>query len=300
MKYNEINNISDIDKLLSGLSDFMFLSSEARTLLLKIKDGASNIKLYGYFLLDEVFDCDIRFIYGISSAPAVEKVENSDSIFSKLKTYGLSNKFKGLLGKNAQELIPPIYDTMELLGEEYLIVSKNNKRGVYSLNGELICPVEYDTIEIFGDNYFRVSSNEKWGVYSYNGELICPVEYDKIFEMSEYTFASGKDEKVGFHDTYGNIVIEHKFRWVEMIDYEPIGEAFVFRNGIAKVYTEDGKIGYCFHIDHYGNQIDKEVVAWDFTPEDDEQFDWPHPSDSYFNDGPDYLEGDWSNGWNID
>lgn len=99
-------------------------------------------------------------------------------------------KCKGLLSSNGKEIIPCMYDRIELFGW-YILVFKNSLCGAYSYAGKQILETEFDCVKAVGmDNCVALICRNKYklyGVYSKDGEEIIPCRHKKIkYEESNY------------------------------------------------------------------------------------------------------------------
>ncbi|MBK6835635.1 MAG: WG repeat-containing protein [Bacteroidetes bacterium] len=105
----------------------------------------------------------------------------------------------GLLDSAGKQIVPPVYDYMESLGDG-VIVKQKNKWGMLNKNAKLLIPCLYDKISKVTEGkddhivYFIVEQKELYGVYNMKGKLIISVKYNEI----GYRYIDGKfDFKLG-------------------------------------------------------------------------------------------------------
>ncbi len=58
----------------------------------------------------------------------------------------VENGKKGLLSKDGEELVKPIYEKLYYLSSDIIIVSKEEKEGIININGKIILEIKYDRI----------------------------------------------------------------------------------------------------------------------------------------------------------
>lgn len=225
-----------------------------------------GLKIYGYFYDEKnpTYRSTQFFLFGRTILRS--SVENKGvGIFSQLKQYGSSNKYKGLINIFGKEIIPNNYERfypfipIECDGYTILIAEKYGKKGLVS-----ICN----------------SSSE--------GQILTPVKYDDFFYANEYTLGFVKDKKVGFMNMNGVEVIEAKFILKEGYNQ------FFDCKALVKL---DAKDCVPVYINHYGDIIE-------YYQEDDYTTTYGNGTGYYpYGELPsslDAYEGDTSNYWNND
>ena len=227
-----------------------------------------GLKIYGYF-----FDEDNPsnrgkqfFLFGRTIQRSA--FENDGvGIFSRLKQYGSSNRYKGLISIFGKEIISNNYEcftpfiSLECDGFTLLIAEKYGKKGLIS-----ICNSFFD------------------------GKILTPVIYDDFFYANEYTLGFVKDDKVGFMNMNGVEVIKAEFIIKDGYNLFQNCKALVKLNSNNSVPV---------YINHYGDIIEyyeDEVVDYFPTFGNGTGYypygDLPSSLDAY--------EGDPSNYWNND
>lgn len=76
-----------------------------------------------------------------------------------------------------------IYESIQLVCQNRVIVSKDGKSGVIDRHNNIILPIEYNSLYFLFDNLYKTKNNEgKWGVINEQGNLVLKYEYDLILE----------------------------------------------------------------------------------------------------------------------
>lgn len=218
-----------------------------------------NLIIDGYYVDDSNV---VKYIvFGKIVVP--ESTEQASiGIFAKLKAYGQSGKYKGIMSPNGDVLIPNNYHSIEY------------------------CP--------FRASSFLVSRKGQVGIIQDDGKLIISVSYERLFDAGERTIGFIKDGLMGFMNLNGLEVIKEQ--------YEPWVNSEQFEDGLASVHLRiDGTRCYAV-IDHYGLFESVEIADYICDDNDyHEQYlgtgyypygDLPDALDAY--------EGDSSNRWNTD
>mgnify|MGYP003290991458 CR=1 FL=1 len=121
------------------------------------QNGKYGLIHTGYF--------DYKIVYPI----VCDSITYAQHYMQKIQVNGKYGLFK--LDEDLRILVEPIYDSIELLGEdEFYLLKKDNKMGIYH-NGVVILP-EYDEIklpDVFGWVY--VKKNNQWGYIGINKEF---------------------------------------------------------------------------------------------------------------------------------
>lgn len=225
-----------------------------------------GLKLYGYFYdeNDPSYRGKQFFIFGRTILR--DSVSNKGvGVFSQIKQYGSSNKYKGLINIFGEEIIHNNYEcftpfiSIECDGHTLLIAEKYGKKGLVS-----IC-----------------------NSYS-EGQIHTPAKYDDFFYANEYTLGFVKDGKVGFMNMNGVEVIEA--RYILKDGYNQFHDC----KALVKIDSKDTVPVY---INHYGDIIE-------YYEEEDYNPTFGNGTGYYpFGDLPsslDAYEGDSSNYWNND
>jgi hypothetical protein len=165
------------------------------------------------------------------------------------------------------------YDIIQQIDDDILRVKKNNLWGVINYENKELIPIIYDKIEMMGSKYSKVFKGGKMGLY-FDGEIILSVGYDELKSYSirkegkiYLAFIAKKDNLYGFFDNKGAVIIPVECQELDLfyskylklkknglygvvkvngdVLYKPIYkeinfEPFAF-HGVMKVATKKGK-----------------------------------------------------------
>ncbi len=205
--------------------------------------------------IDAIVD-DVTLLHGMFCVKR-EKIELNSSE-NKMSVPYRYLKY-GLVDSSGRELIPPVYEKLELLtdglwkmneGELYGVINAsktiiipalftelsysdgfifttlNEKKGVYNTKGSVVLPNTYTNIDL-KSGYFFVTSDQYDGIFSSSGEQLIPLEYN-IFGFSDGLFFVQNKSKYGFLNEKGLPITN------EMYD-----DAHEFNDGLALVKKEN-------------------------------------------------------------
>lgn len=133
-----------------------------------------GLKLYGCFYSEES-KMDILFCFGQTICSDTLLSPSENTIFSKLKLYGSSCKYKGLKDIRGKVLLRNMYDDIDFFyatqTDAYFIVRKDVKKGVYKFT--------HDKLEVISQFQFEdlFDAGEYTCGYIKNGMLVlCPLK----------------------------------------------------------------------------------------------------------------------------
>ncbi|MCM1141232.1 MAG: WG repeat-containing protein [Muribaculum sp.] len=239
MEYINVNNFNNIRELVERLNAQSFYTGSYDFLL------SDDLTIYGFFN-DESSEYGERnlFVFGKTIRPDDIIQPTSDSIFSKLKQYGMSGKYKGLLNAKGEVILPNIYDD--------------------------ICLFAYDRI--------LIEKNAKFGIVDTSGKILAEPKYDQLFDAWEYTIGFVLDNRVGFMNTNCSVVIDPKFDKASAYNHFNDGIIVVSEiiNGLSYQYCID-HYGLIKGEMEFIGQDDESLPPYD-THNDDEYSD---PLDAY-------------------
>lgn len=89
--------------------------------------------------------------------------------------------------------------------EEIRILSRNES---YSIEDFEKKQLEYDSIQLLYNNLLKVSINNKYGVTDISGQEILSVSFDELFLLNEHFIQTQNGSKITIYDTVGKIVFE--------------------------------------------------------------------------------------------
>lgn len=146
-----------------------------------------------------------------------------------------NNKW-GVINQNGKYIINPTYTEMIIVPDETTALfacvdevdytAETYKTSIINQNGEkqfteyedaeLI--VNYDSAQVlwYENNVIRVKNAGKYGLINFKGRELLKCEYDSIEALQgvKNTFVITKDNKVGLSDSFGNIIVEAKYKQI--------------------------------------------------------------------------------------
>lgn len=150
-----------------------------------IKD--EHISIFGIFVANEKF-C---VVYGKTLRPdEIPQECDKGTVFSKLKVYGSSKEYKGVVDGTGRSVIPTQYTEIRPLMNDILCVrTKSGKYGLRRLSGEIVADAEYDGFGPVSESLFSAYYNGKLGFLNLKGEMEIPFEYEK--DNEDVLFSGG-------------------------------------------------------------------------------------------------------------
>ena len=147
------------------------------------------------------------------------------------------------VGQTALWRVAPMYDSMEVIGDGLLKVSKGNLYGVISYDGKEMLPCSYSTITPFheGCSLFLVGEDELKGILYSDGQSRhldgYAVDSSAPYYSEGLLAVKNNKDLWGYVDKYGELKIKCEYV-----------EAHPFAFGLASVRD----LNYYFHIDRMG------------------------------------------------
>lgn len=147
---------------------------------------------------------------------------NGLSIFEENNKYGIVNKFgnvqlvpqydkiylsdidgvyifningrMGAMNASFKQIIPPIYDWLNIGENGYFTAQKDGKYGFLNPDGKMAIPFKYDNADIFKANVGLacVELNGKYGYVNTIGEETIPLMYDQVYRFEDSGYAMVK------------------------------------------------------------------------------------------------------------
>lgn len=267
-----------------------------------IKD--EHVQVEGIFIANE----KLYLVYSkVATREEVEAVKDK-GIFARLKVYGSSGKYKGIVNGEGNSIIPNMYNSVEpFMNDIIKIEFKGNKFGLMRISGEIIVEPKYDRIDSLGELVFAVILNGKLGFMNLKGETVIPFDYEAFDE--EVVFFNGLacvlklmddgSSKFGYINHSNEVVIPFQFS---------SAETFQGKDYIENWITYPAGGNKCYTRDTYKLALDGTVIFVDSEHYEDiswlREWEANHPYDEsrryYDDDSLDAFEGNSSNRWNID
>lgn len=255
--YKQFNSNKEIENFFSEINKHIYIQVENWY-------NHNGLYLHGCFYNKEEKGYFNNYLFCFSQTIESNKLQplKNNLIFSNLKLYGSSHKYKGLK----------------------------------DIRGNVILSNQFDKIELFYTTeitiYFKIEKNHKKGIYKFESdkiENIVPIQFEDFFDAGEYTWGYIKDGNVGFMSLEGKCITEARYKNSPDLNHFINGKALTCLNSSTAVNI---------YINHYGDFIDFSEND-DFTSEDFGLGTNNYPYED-LPDRLDAYEGDESNFWNTD
>ncbi|OGO88094.1 MAG: hypothetical protein A2Y24_07510 [Clostridiales bacterium GWE2_32_10] len=119
----------------------------------------------------------------------------------------LKDKKYGFINPYGQEVIPCIYENMEIFESDVARACIDGKCGLINRKGEHVIDFIYDEIAKFSDGCAVVRKGEKKGAINQEGEGIIPCMYENLFDSKYGMIRTKLDGKYGYINSDGNLAI---------------------------------------------------------------------------------------------
>lgn len=215
MIYTTINTPSDLSKLYEQIERHVFGIESSKFL------REQSIKVYGFFHNDnDSIDDNTLIVYGKTIAPDELPSIPSTSIFSKVKQYGSSFRYKGLYNVFGKVILEPQFDEITYFEYGIFIGKRKDRCCLIKANGVRLTNLTYDNFFDAGENTIAFVANQKLGFMNVCGEIVIEAQYDCY--LSKGKFENGFAEVVKVDDEGESYLrIDHYNCVVENIDYVP-------------------------------------------------------------------------------
>ena len=152
----------------------------------------------------------IAFFSSYSKSSKIFSFKINDYIATK-NTYDGFLKFDNnfLLGKKdglvalidtlGNEVIPPLFSSIERLDGDTLFKVIKFKQGIYNINQGLITPTEYEDITPFKNAFAQAVKKSKKGLLNRKGELVAPTEFESFQFQDEFVKAF-QGQKMNYYE----------------------------------------------------------------------------------------------------
>lgn len=124
----------------------------------------------------------------------------------------------GVIDTEGNEVLPPIYKKLTVLGDDLFMVKKG--MGLINKQGKDVVVPSYDGISFLSDGFIKVTMNstvsKSNGVLGPNLQPILPLEYSEILYLEDDVFAVKKEGSLkALADTRGKVLTKPKYQEIK-------------------------------------------------------------------------------------
>lgn len=115
-----------------------------------------------------------------------------------------------------------LYDDIQPVNNELFIVTISGKKGLINGSGKNIALATYDCFDPVGDSHLIFQLGSKFGLMNFDGKTIIQPIYDALQASGDTilitSMQTGKIVKSGIVDLGGKVLVDNKFRELQVID----------------------------------------------------------------------------------
>ena len=146
----------------------------------------------------------------------IQKLNCEDCWFYDEYTTIKINRKWGAIDLSNNMIIPPKYDNLNYLENNFWETTINEKKGIIDTSGNIILSNIYDEFGYINDNYIIAEKNDLCGVVDYKGNVLIPFEYQCLNfcfkkQKSKTYFYAKKHNSMGIIDIHNNIIIPFEY-----------------------------------------------------------------------------------------
>lgn len=244
---------ADIKPLITGLIKYTYSNNKVGLLTCKgevLLDSQDKIT-YDYYEGLITFEKN-RLIGKMKSDGSIKVKQRFESIYDLGDGYTrvMQNGKYGLINKNEEFIVQPMYDGVDVIKSWGLIAVEERKRepvphskhGLLDMNGKVVINVLYDALDKVSDSILFFANDNKFGLMGWDEKVIKYFEYDRVYRVGHF-YKVSKNYREGIVDVNGNVLLPVKY------DYVKDGYDFYSR-GYCKVKLK----GQYYLVDRYGNE----------------------------------------------
>lgn len=146
----------------------------------------------------------------------IQKLNCEDCWFYDEYTAIKINRKWGAIDLSNNMIIPPKYDNLNYLENNFWEITINGKKGIIDTLGNIILPTIYDNFSYVDNNYIIAEKNDLCEVVNYSGNIILPFKYNKLFfsrkKSKEHHLYATQNNSMGIIDIYNNIIIPFEYK----------------------------------------------------------------------------------------
>lgn len=180
-KYDQIGEFQDGLALVSHGDTVEYINIHGEIVLSK------GYKTYPNFLLKGTFNQGAAIV--VNKKGKYGRINTYGNVITEFQydNLGFSSKFIpfqkedlwGLMSTTNKTLISPLYESVDIASDEFIICRAEDGVGVLDPNGGVIIDFAYDEIEYLGNQIFLVEIGGEYGMYV-GGQKVTEVAFDKI------------------------------------------------------------------------------------------------------------------------
>lgn len=145
----------------------------------------------------------------------------------------------GIMTKDGKEIVPPIYDEINIKGI-YIEASKDDEKIYFNVNGEKVTEQKYTSkIKAGDEKYIVTDENGCYGIITNTKQLV-ENKYSYIeYLYDDYFIASNEDGLLGIINSKDSIIIEFKFDVLQKINGSQAIEGKILKTGTSYIYSKN-------------------------------------------------------------
>ncbi len=123
-----------------------------------------------------------------------------------------SNNYKTVYNQSGKEIINGRYDDVSMLGTQYIVLARYNRRGLADTTGNILLPVTYDGIGNYTGEDINILKNQKFGLYNQVKGIEIGPQYDVILKpYTDSLYIASKNRSLGLIDVNNQEVLPFEF-----------------------------------------------------------------------------------------
>lgn len=247
------NEYADIKPLITGLVKYTYSNNKVGLVNCKgevLLDSQDKIT-YDYYEGLITFEKN-RLVGKMKPDGSIKIQQRYTSIYDLGDGYTrvMQNGKYGLINKNEEFIVPPMYDGIDIIKSWGVIEVEELKRepvlhskhGLLDMKGNMLVNVLYDALSRINDTVLYFAMGKKYGLMNWDEKVIKYFEYDEVYRIGGF-FTATKNYREGIIDIDGNVLLPIKY------DYVKDGYDF-YNRGYCKVKLK----GQYYLVDRYGNE----------------------------------------------
>ncbi len=208
---------------------------------------SNHVSIYGFYLIQG--DKDETVLVPTQIADWCDKFsEDGIALVIKDGHKGHINRFFQIVAFNEDEriVIPEKFDFSGDFKYGFASVSKNNRYGIINTKLEQILSCDYEYIEPLSAKRFKFKKDDQWGVVDSYGNIIINSKYRSISHEAEAvikvetTIQNRSYTLYGLYNEDGNLIIPEECENIVAVEYETQVFLLVTINGKQGVYDDKG------------------------------------------------------------